>query len=280
MDTVGIGPSNAAGFFGFMNVYGDQPSTAGLDEGPINGDSISFTINGRLATVVAGDPTYTESAQKELVLSATAASVAMTVIEIPGDDAATFNRTVRFTVKVRNDGTGEDFYHISTSHSDTSFHSIVLDSFVYAQPGDTVSVEFEVRTPIFTSSPDTVDVISYTVNSGIDPSQTYSDNVNLYLSITDVPDGGNLPRGFALNQNYPNPFNPTTTISFTLPRSSDVRLEVFDILGRSVESRDLGYRSVGDHAVEYDASALSSGVYFYRLVTDYAQQSRKMLLVK
>lgn len=89
-----------------------------------------------------------------------------------------------------------------------------------------------------------------------------------------------IPSVYMLEQNYPNPFNPTTTISFTLPRSSEVRLEVFDILGRSVDSRDLGHRSVGEHAVEYDASALSSGVYFYRLVTDYAQQSRKMLLVK
>lgn len=280
VDTVGVGPTAPAGFFGFMNVYGDQPETPGLDEGAVNGDAINFTINGRTATVVSGDPTFTDQAQKELTLSASM-TVSMTVIEVPQDIAASFNRTVRFTVKVRNDGDGEDFYHISTSHSDTAFHTIALDSFVYADPGDTVSVDFDVHTPFFTSTGDTVDVISFTVNSGIDETQSYSGNVSLYFSITDVPDGGgNLPRGFALNQNYPNPFNPTTTISFSLPRSSDVRIDIIDILGRTVDSRELGNQSAGDHAIEYDGSSLSSGVYFYRLVTDYAQQSKKMLLVK
>ncbi len=205
----------------------------------------------------------------------------MTVIDSPTDTVATFNRVIRFTVMVRNDGTGEDFYHIATNHSDTSFHSIALDSFVYAAPGDSVAVDFDVRTPFFTSSGDTVDVITFTVNSGVDTTVTYSSGVNLYLSITDVPDGGGrLPNGFTLNQNYPNPFNPTTTISFALPRSSDVRLEIFDLLGRTVDSRDLGIQSAGDHAIEYDASSLASGVYFYRLVTDYAQQTKKMLLLK
>ena len=280
VDTVGLGPSAPAGFFGFMNVYGDDLTTVGVDEGPITDDTVRFTINGRPATVVSGDPTWTDQTQKELVLSASM-SVAMTVVEIPTDKAASFNKVIRFTVGVRNDGSGEDFYHIITSHSDTAFKSILQDSFVYADSGETVFVDFDVQTPFFTSTPDTVDVINFTVNSGVDPSVQYSNSVSLIFSITDVPeDGGQLPGGFALHQNYPNPFNPSTTISFSLPRASSVQLEVIDVLGRVVESRDLGQQTAGDHSVSYDGAGLSSGIYFYRIVTDYAEQTRKMLLVK
>ncbi len=280
VDTVGVGPTAPAGFFGFMNVYGDQPETPALDEGPVTGDSIRFTINGRPTTLVSGDPTWTDQTQKEIVLSASA-TVAMTVVAVPTDTLATYNRVYRFTVGIRNDGSGEDFYHILTSHSDTAFKSIVQDSFVHADSGQTVFVNFDVQTPFFTSTPDTVDVIQFTVNSGVDPSVQYTNSVNIIFSITDVPDGGGqLPGGFALHQNYPNPFNPSTIISFVLPRSTNVRFEVIDILGRVIESRDLGMRSAGDHQVSYDGSGLASGMYFYRIVTDYAAQTRKMLLVK
>ncbi len=103
-----------------------------------------------------------------------------------------------------------------------------------------------------------------------------------YLSVTGVNDHNRsvLPSGFALSQNYPNPFNPSTTISFSLPRNSETRLEVFDLLGRTVESRDLGTLSAGDHAVSFDASRMASGVYFYRVTTQSGSLSRKMVLLK
>ena len=89
-----------------------------------------------------------------------------------------------------------------------------------------------------------------------------------------------LPGGFTLYQNYPNPFNPTTTIAFSLPTRSRVELQVIDVLGRSVETRELGQLPAGDHQYEYDASNLASGVYFYRVITDTGNQTRKMVLVK
>lgn len=83
-----------------------------------------------------------------------------------------------------------------------------------------------------------------------------------------------------LLQNYPNPFNPSTTIKFELPKASDVRLSVFDMLGRDVSVLVNERRDAGVYEVKFDASALSSGVYFYRLLAGEFVQSKKLLLSK
>lgn len=73
------------------------------------------------------------------------------------------------------------------------------------------------------------------------------------------------PRTITLNQNYPNPFNPGTTIEYELPQASEVRLSVFDILGREVSVLEYGLKVAGVHKVRFEGSVLSSGTYFYRL---------------
>ncbi|MDE2955570.1 MAG: T9SS type A sorting domain-containing protein [Bacteroidota bacterium] len=90
-----------------------------------------------------------------------------------------------------------------------------------------------------------------------------------------------VPSEFRLDQNYPNPFNATTTIAFTVPRQSQIRLAVFDALGRQVaELTDQGYES-GRHLVSWQAGAQASGTYFYRLTSDgRLVQTRTMTLVK
>ncbi len=93
-------------------------------------------------------------------------------------------------------------------------------------------------------------------------------------------DPGELPTSFNLSQNYPNPFNPLTTIEFTLPRSERVRLDVFNILGQQVTTLIDGYRSAGSHRVTFDAGALPSGIYFYRLAHADGTLTRKMTLIK
>lgn len=88
------------------------------------------------------------------------------------------------------------------------------------------------------------------------------------------------PNTFALNQNYPNPFNPTTNISYTIPESGDVTLEVFNIQGQRIITLVNGRQSAGSHIATFDASNLASGVYTYRLVSGNFVQVRKMLLIK
>ena len=88
------------------------------------------------------------------------------------------------------------------------------------------------------------------------------------------------PTEFALTQNFPNPFNPTTTIRFQLPEASNVRLVVYDMLGREIATLVDGYRVAGSHDVAFDASDLSSGVYVYRIEAGEYSQTMKMNLLK
>jgi hypothetical protein len=89
-----------------------------------------------------------------------------------------------------------------------------------------------------------------------------------------------VPGNFSLNQNYPNPFNPVTKIKFDIPRSSNVKLEVFDIMGKTVSTLLNGYLSAGIYETDFDGSNLSSGTYFYRINTEGFTATKKMLLIK
>lgn len=85
---------------------------------------------------------------------------------------------------------------------------------------------------------------------------------------------------FELHQNYPNPFNPTTTISFSLPQSANVTLQVFDVTGRRAATLVDENRSQGSYSEVFDASSLSSGLYFYRLTAGSFRAVEKMVLIK
>jgi len=89
-----------------------------------------------------------------------------------------------------------------------------------------------------------------------------------------------LPQQFALQQNYPNPFNPNTAIRFDLTKPSFVTLEVKNVLGQTVATLVNAYKTAGSHVVDFDASQLVSGVYWYRLKAGGVQQTRKMLLMR
>jgi hypothetical protein len=98
--------------------------------------------------------------------------------------------------------------------------------------------------------------------------------------VTGLPSPDNLPARFTLEQNYPNPFNPTTTISFSVPTQSMVKLDVFNILGQQVKNLVNEERSAGNYTVTLDGSAIASGVYFYRLQAGSYSSARRMVLVK
>jgi hypothetical protein len=100
------------------------------------------------------------------------------------------------------------------------------------------------------------------------------------LSASEPSASVSRPKEFKLEQNYPNPFNPTTTIQFAVPSVSDVKLEVFNILGQKVASLVNRRMEAGVHTVNFNAANLSSGVYFYRLQAGNFVQTKKMMLVK
>ena len=89
-----------------------------------------------------------------------------------------------------------------------------------------------------------------------------------------------IPDSYKLAQNYPNPFNPTTKISFSLPKSGLVTLKIYDMVGKEVATLVNEVRNTGTYEVQFNASNLSSGAYFYRLETSGFVDTKKMMLIK
>ncbi len=98
------------------------------------------------------------------------------------------------------------------------------------------------------------------------------------VSVEDAPEL--KPETFRLEQNYPNPFNPTTQIMFGLPMDSDIRLVVFDVLGRQVQVLAEGRYTAGTYTVTANMKNFVSGLYLYQLDTPTAKLTGKMLLIK
>ncbi len=101
-----------------------------------------------------------------------------------------------------------------------------------------------------------------------------------HLIIEPGSDALELPNSFELKQNFPNPFNPTTSIQFSLPLQSQVTLEIYDILGRKIQTLVSENLEAGGHTYQWEASNQASGVYLYRLVTSEGSQIKKMTLIK
>ena len=89
-----------------------------------------------------------------------------------------------------------------------------------------------------------------------------------------------IPSALALVQNYPNPFNPSTAIMYMLPVSGHVRLAVYDMAGREIETLVDGWRPAGEHTENFSASGLATGTYVYRLTTSTQSLSRTMTIVR
>ncbi|MCD6161246.1 MAG: T9SS type A sorting domain-containing protein [candidate division Zixibacteria bacterium] len=113
-------------------------------------------------------------------------------------------------------------------------------------------------------------------------SQELEATAHLYRESTGISEGDNKskPRSFGLLGNYPNPFNAQTTIRYTLPNSSDVVIDIYDLLGCSVKTMYYKEQPAGYYQVVWDAAGISSGVYFYRIKACNSQKIRKMVLLK
>jgi len=108
-----------------------------------------------------------------------------------------------------------------------------------------------------------------------------SDQIIFEVSVTiNISNEMTLPKSIYVAQNYPNPLNPTTTIEYSLPQRSDIQITIYDLVGRKVttlvsETQDAGYKSV-----QWDASNISSGMYFYQIMAGEFVWTRKMLVLK
>jgi len=110
----------------------------------------------------------------------------------------------------------------------------------------------------------------------------YFDNYSVRSLVTTGIDDrpGALPTSITLDQNYPNPFNAETAIDFNLPTDSNIRLEIYDVLGRKVETLAEGRYAAGSHKARWSADSYPSGTYFYVLTSNEATISKRMTLIK
>jgi len=95
-----------------------------------------------------------------------------------------------------------------------------------------------------------------------------------------VNDLETLPKEYSLSQNYPNPFNPSTVIEFAMPTSGYVTLKVFNSLGQEVAELINKEMNAGNHSINFNASNLSSGIYFYRISAGKFTETKKMILIQ
>ncbi len=108
--------------------------------------------------------------------------------------------------------------------------------------------------------------------------QLDTDGAFNYSSIVEVKNI--LSKEYILEQNYPNPFNPTTVISYSIPKSSHVTVKVFDVLGNLISTLVNENQEANSYKVNFDASKLSNGIYFYKIQANDFSAVKKMLLLK
>jgi hypothetical protein len=106
------------------------------------------------------------------------------------------------------------------------------------------------------------------------------DGKHEYSKIIEINFNEMLPGGYVLEQNYPNPFNPTTNIKFAVPENSNVKITIYNAVGKEVGVLVNGQYTAGYYNYSWDASNLASGVYFYEMITDNFRQVQKMMLMK
>jgi hypothetical protein len=181
------------------------------------------------------------------------------------------------------------FEYFDGYENDSSFYSWLtygaIDQFYTSNDttSDDGAVIITSQDPVFLNVDDSV-IVYYAIAFG-DSMQQMTANMNRaeskYLILTSAWDEKSLTvNSFILHQNHPNPFNPSTTIEFQLPKELFAELKVFDILGREISIIAQGYFKSGSYKFIWDASHLSSGIYFYNLSAGSSTETKKMMLVR
>jgi len=148
--------------------------------------------------------------------------------------------------------------------------------FVYNYNGLAFSVDGFSAMTVSTAGVITASGSTYTSSNNVDELTVRLEGNFTGLSNTNE----NIPEKFSLQQNFPNPFNPSTSICFSLPADSKVKLVVFNSAGQEVAELVNEEMNAGTYEYQFDAGSLSSGVYFYKLITENFTDTKKMMLVK
>lgn len=123
----------------------------------------------------------------------------------------------------------------------------------------------------------------YTVTikaAGSNGTPVHTRTVSLNVGLVGISGIEEIPTNYELLQNFPNPFNPSTKISYNIMAQTNVKLTVFDAMGRMVSTINKGVQQPGNYSINFDGTSISSGVYYYRIDTDFFTDTKKMLLIK
>jgi hypothetical protein len=143
---------------------------------------------------------------------------------------------------------------------------------------DSVWLPFERYTSLYDENDNEILLTKEVYETGVWKNATREEKT--YEKLLKNEDVAQIPENYILFQNYPNPFNPTTIIKFSLPNKSKVKLMIYDLMGKEVETLVDNVLSSGEHEVKFNAAKLSSGIYFYKLRTPSITIIKKMLLAK
>ena len=175
-----------------------------------------------------------------------------------------WNDSTSYTLKVNN-GTGTGPYIPGTKASISAFMAasgMVFDKWVVTSGNPVIADSLLPSTFVTMPSADAAVTATYTASTSVDPDHS----LRKYI--------------FELLQNYPNPFNPTTIIKYSVPVPGLVRIKVYNVLGIEVASLQNGFKNSGTYEINFNASGLSSGVYFYSIFDGNYFKTKKMLLLK
>jgi hypothetical protein len=169
-------------------------------------------------------------------------------------------------------GRTEIRYQIQKEDKSYNFAGTIIDGHTPAKMTQFNGIHFAINNPATTA------LILTSVKVDLGSPITIS---NSYSSLTSVQNtGAGIPTNYSLSQNYPNPFNPTTNIEFSLPKNSNVKLVVYDVLGKVVTELVNGDLNAGYYKINFNASNLASGIYFYSLKTGDFVNVKKLMLLK
>lgn len=213
-------------------------------------------------------------------------------VTVTGPDSVAAGDTATYTVRISNGPAGTGGFNIASQFGtlDTipgNFTRKQDDELTHSAPklfsGNTVSWDFK-----YISLVPITDTLFATGNSTNDDTTTSNDewnwsankNIRVYIPIG-IINISSIAKDFSLGQNYPNPFNPNTNIEFSVAKSSDIMLKVYDILGNEIAVLVDKKLNAGQYKVDYNSAGMASGAYFYVMYSEGVKLfTKKMLIVK
>ena len=197
-----------------------------------------------------------------------------TIVAVPAEPALASPLGVtgqpRKTTLKWNPSVNATKYHLQIA-SDSAFSSIAFDT-TMTDTSKKLSAPLAATTKYYwhVSAIDTAGAGDYSETA----------NFTTGTGIDAIDDLTGIPKVFALFQNYPNPFNPSTTIRYDIPKNSNVKITIYDILGRVVVKLADGIQAAGKYSIQWNPSNLSSGVYFCRINAESQDGSSKFVSLK